>query len=122
PVADDETVSTLCFGPEASSLVGVTYENHLFTYDISSHEVISVVDLGITPTGATWGRSPTLRYRKHDRCFYGVGGQTFFRVTAAGEVTILDEEHAWKSLTITARGEIYLIDAKIGRASCRERE
>ena len=70
-----------------------------------------MIDLGITPTGATWGRSPTLQYRKHDRCFYGVGGGVFFRVTAAGEVTILDDEHGWKSLTITARGEIHLIDA-----------
>lgn len=110
PVEGAETVSTLCFGEDASTLVGITYENHLFTYDITRHEVTSVVDLEITPTGATWGRSPTLRYRKHDRCFYGVGGQTFFRVTANGEMTILDEEHAWKSLTITARGEIYLID------------
>ena len=111
PVAGDETVSTLCFGPEASILVGVTYESNLFTYDITTHEVTSVVDLGITPTGAAWGRTPTLRYRKHDRCFYGVGGGVFFRVTAGGEVTILDDEHGWKTLTITARGEIYLIDA-----------
>ncbi|WP_193105866.1 hypothetical protein [Brachybacterium sp. FME24] len=110
PVPGDETVSTLCFEPEASTLVGVTYESNLFTYDITTHEVTSVIELGITPTGATWGRSPTLRYRKHDRSFYGVGGQTFFRVSATGEVTVLDEEHAWKSLTITARGEIYLID------------
>lgn len=110
PVPGDETVSTLCFGSDVSTLVGATHENHLFTYDITSHEVTSVIDLDITPTGATWGRTPALRYRKHDRCFYGVGGQTFFRVTAAGEVTILDDEHEWKSLTVTARGEIYLID------------
>lgn len=110
PVPGDETVSTLCFGSDASTLVGMTYENRLFTYDITDHEVTSVVDLGITPTGATWGRTPTLRYRKHDRHFYGVGGQTFFRVSEDGDVTILDDGHAWKSLTITARGEIYLID------------
>src|SRR5699024_1416245 len=58
-----------------------------------------------------WGRTPTLRYRKHDRCFYGVGGGVFFRVTAGGAVTILDDEHGWKTLTITARGGIYLMDA-----------
>lgn len=110
PVPGDETVATLCFGSQDSTLVGITYENNLFTYDITSHEVTSVVDLGITPTGATWGRTPTLRYRKHDGYFYGVGGQKFFRVDAAGELTILDEGHAWKSLTITARGEVYLID------------
>src|SRR5699024_2377140 len=106
----DETVSTLCFGPEASILVGVTYESNLFTYDITTHEVTSVVDLGITPTGAAWGRTPTLPYRKHDRCFSGDGGGVFFRVTAGGEVTILDDEHGWKTLTITARGEIYMFD------------
>src|SRR5699024_5776927 len=111
PVAGDETVSTLCFGPEASILVGVTYESNLFTYDITTHEVTSVVDLGITPTGAAWGRTPTLRYRKHDRCFYVVGGGVFCRVTAGDELTIRDDEHGWKTLTITARGEIYLIDA-----------
>ncbi|MGO1227865.1 MAG: hypothetical protein ACTMH5_13605 [Brachybacterium sp.] len=110
PVPGDETVSTLCFGADASTLVGMTYENRFFTYDITRHEVTSVVDLGITPTGAKWGRTPTLRYRKHDQHFYGVGGHTYFRVSAAGVLTVLDDEHGWKSLTITDRGEIYLID------------
>src|SRR5699024_8009541 len=111
PVAGDETVSTLCVGPQPSLLAGVPDESHLVTYAITTPEVTSVVDLRITPTGAAWGRTPTLRYRKHDRCFYGVGGGVCFRVTAGGEVTILAAEHGWKTLTITARGEIYLIDA-----------
>lgn len=110
PVPGDETVSTLCFGADDSTLVGMTYESSFFTYDITRHEVTSVIDLPITPTGATWGRTPTLRYRKHDQHFYGVGGHTYFRVSAAGVLTVLDDEHGWKSLTITDRGEIYLID------------
>src|SRR5690625_7946615 len=86
PVEGNETVSTLCFGPEASTLVGVTYESNLFTYDITTHEVTSVIDLGITPTGAAWGRTPTLRYRKHDRCFYGIGGGEIGRASCRERV------------------------------------
>jgi len=111
PVAGDETVSTLCFGNEPGILAGMTYECHFFRYDLAQHAVTSVVDTGIKPAGAVWGRTPTLRYRKLDGYFYGVAGQKFFRCNAhGGDLAILDGDHPWESLEITARGEIFLID------------
>lgn len=111
PVPDAETVSTLRFGHRPTELWGMTYENTLFSYDIRRSQVTDVIETDMEVTGASWGRSPTLRFRGRERAFYGVAGDTFFRFDPASkEVTVLDDNHEWKSLEITPSGEIYLID------------
>ncbi|MFX4272401.1 hypothetical protein ACQBAR_13710 [Propionibacteriaceae bacterium Y1685] len=111
PVPGDETVATVAFGRSSNILWGMTYENHLFGYDVTTGTVTTTIKVDLPSAGANWGRTPEMQWNAQQRRFYGVAGHALFSFNPANKkVTVLDRSKEWKGIQVTGGGDIYLID------------